>query len=111
MKIKEFGKKVKENAGTIAAVVGVIGLGAVAYAIGNKKTPTCDYLDKPELSEGEFTNLDRLTSGKYEGQVEGRVINVPLGRFNELGDKMLEIDGLDENTEISMLFGTGHFDK
>ena len=100
--VKEF---IEENKMQLALAAGAVATIAI-WAITRDKPG--NYIDfaRPELTTGEWAQLQRGVKGKYTGCITGCVKGVELADLGKFGEAIGTIDGIGENEPIRIIFGT-----
>jgi hypothetical protein len=107
-KIKDYVKKHKDAVPyVIGATAGLFVLVTAATINAKSRAKNDDFkmLDCPSLDEGSFNYYTEYQGkGKSHGYHCGGITDVPVSDLGDIGDKLKQCDGIDENSKISFVF-------
>ena len=101
-KVVEF---VKTHKAPVALAAGAVA-GIAIWAITRDKPSNYVDIDRPMLSTGEWTVLQRGIKGKFAGCVTGCAKAVDITDLGKFGDALATIEGIDGHEPIRIIFGT-----
>lgn len=105
MKVKEFCKKHKKA----LILGGLIGGGVIGYSAFRRRGEGYDYtyLDTPTLDKGNLNYVARWKRGTHAGDLAMGMTSVPVTELGKVGEKLQEIDGIENDSCVALLVATG----
>lgn len=104
-KKNKFVEFVKTHKVKVALAAGAVA-GIVIWAITSDKPSNYTDIIRPELTTGEWANLQRGIKGKYTGCVSGSAMAVDVTDLGKFGDALATIEGINPHEPIRIIFGT-----